>query len=1025
MKKKWKYLIASVSCAIVLTIGICLAVILPKNTKADIDSSQQASQTGANISESETITGANLAPASEKGGSIYLEKDATFTMTGGEITGHSKRFGGAVYISSGAEFVMEDGFIYNNRACYGGAIYVENGGLCHLKGGKVYDNGAEGSPAIHLEPGARLIVDDPSIIGDNYHIEFGYSMNYYVDGVLFSVIDIPSEERIIPFSLETAPLSYNEINGYYVDENCEYPLEDNDNMYVSTARTSTIKTAQKNVTEATKIGVPVIKNGKINVFAKDATLSKNYLNFENNGEGYTVSAKDLLHTSSLTNFELVVPRQYNNTDVYKIENLGYNSPSLNVTNVLLPNSVKEIGDKAFKNLTNLKIINLPNSLEKLGETPFIGSSVDCLFIPKNVQEMKKLFTVDNTAKIVYFESDDFEYGEWSKLGESLSVVNFDLVARFNYTKEEMKNELKAFETLQSENQSFTIKYGILTSYSGEESKVQIPSGVIAIYPLIKWKEKVSSVFIPNSVETIESYINSDKKVYLPFKGLKQVVFENENSLLKTNEYYDVSDVYVSVVGTINLIELNKMSECNKDNFMDIANSVQTGSETNPYLIGSYQDLLTYIQKYAKLQANSDNYVKNYGSAVRLYQYNSSSGSYSLLRNESHTLHFKLTSDIDFSEAKDTDEFGDFASWSIDGNGYSFKNLDGNVITSGIFYEVFDFELKNITVTSQNRIANVVSIIRGGKTYFTDITLDSAENEEYVYLTANDSNMGLLVSFVMAGETYYTNVVNNADYMSLASYFGIFIGGYARYATTSVYFESCVNNGNITSAGTAGVFFGNGAREPGVWQLTNCVNNGNISSKTESHILASYPPAIQKDGFDFSDEGEVYLYDSTVDGCLQQNGEIMAIESRFSAEIDGQDIVISSNDGNLTNGRYKVIIVSGASFKPTDGGDSSCRFPLTFEFEVKDVSEFRFENMHLTFIDKQSYNANGFNNIDSWTDYSSYKYGLDIENGYIVFDTNGEWYMPEKFIGLFSYTIVATDETGKIIDFVLGNTQRIA
>ena len=124
MKKKWKYVIMGVCFAVVICLSVCLAIFLPKDTKADDNFYNASFLSDMTAAE----TGADVAPVSDKGGAIYLSNGATFDFVGGRISGHHKKYGGAVYVGANSTFNMTGGIITGNTASYGGAIYVANGG---------------------------------------------------------------------------------------------------------------------------------------------------------------------------------------------------------------------------------------------------------------------------------------------------------------------------------------------------------------------------------------------------------------------------------------------------------------------------------------------------------------------------------------------------------------------------------------------------------------------------------------------------------------------------------------------------------------------------------------------------------------------------------------------------------------------------------------------------------------------------------------------------------------------------------
>lgn len=104
---------------------------------------------------------------SYKGGVVFIEPNASYTMNGGSITGTSRKFGGAVYVSNGATFTMNAGRISSCTATYGGAIYVESGGNLILNGGTITANSANYGPSIYVESGASITIGGDAVLDSN------------------------------------------------------------------------------------------------------------------------------------------------------------------------------------------------------------------------------------------------------------------------------------------------------------------------------------------------------------------------------------------------------------------------------------------------------------------------------------------------------------------------------------------------------------------------------------------------------------------------------------------------------------------------------------------------------------------------------------------------------------------------------------------------------------------------------------------------------------------------------------------
>jgi len=146
---------------IVLTLSFLFPAIIKRDETTEIHKGAVAEDSGASQYD-----------RTEKGGAVYIEAGATYTMKGGTLMNFQKRFGGAVYIAKGATFTMESGTITGCKARYGGAIYVESGGYCYINGGSITGNSATYAPAIYYEDGAILEISDSAIIENNTYADY-------------------------------------------------------------------------------------------------------------------------------------------------------------------------------------------------------------------------------------------------------------------------------------------------------------------------------------------------------------------------------------------------------------------------------------------------------------------------------------------------------------------------------------------------------------------------------------------------------------------------------------------------------------------------------------------------------------------------------------------------------------------------------------------------------------------------------------------------------------------------------------
>lgn len=110
--------------------------------KLDLKGQHISAGSGASFTLCDCSTGGVLTGGSGgKGGGVYVDGGATFTLTSGNIAGNTANAGGGVYVNKGGTFTMEDGSINNNKATVGGGggVMVYEGSFT-LSGGSITGN---------------------------------------------------------------------------------------------------------------------------------------------------------------------------------------------------------------------------------------------------------------------------------------------------------------------------------------------------------------------------------------------------------------------------------------------------------------------------------------------------------------------------------------------------------------------------------------------------------------------------------------------------------------------------------------------------------------------------------------------------------------------------------------------------------------------------------------------------------------------------------------------------------------------
>ena len=106
------------------------------------------------------------------------------------------------------------------------------------------------------------------------------------------------------------------------------------------------------------------------------------------GSGYEVNLS--VSSVELQDRKVVVPSTYENLPVTRIaDKMFYKCASL--TEIVLPNTLKEIGANAFYNCDALESIDLPSSVTAIGSSAFSGcSSLKKLVVPTGIEQIENL-----------------------------------------------------------------------------------------------------------------------------------------------------------------------------------------------------------------------------------------------------------------------------------------------------------------------------------------------------------------------------------------------------------------------------------------------------------------------------------------------------------------------------------------------------------------------------------------------------------------------------------------------------------
>ena len=199
--------------------------------------------------------------------------------------------------------------------------------------------------------------------------------------------------------------------------------------------------------------------------------------------------------------------------------LGAYRGKYNGDKVVLPKSLKEIGERAFMS-SDIKEIELPDGLEKIGREAFRASELEKIYIPDSVKEIGDMaFSTDHLKEV--------RLPDWLKRYERLKKI-FDLynLEEITYNGELTDEMIDAFfytpymkkYVREHEENGMWIKDGVLILYGSNDENAVIPEGITEIGDMAFYNTDITSVQFPSTLKRIGMGAFSRtklKEVYIP------------------------------------------------------------------------------------------------------------------------------------------------------------------------------------------------------------------------------------------------------------------------------------------------------------------------------------------------------------------------------------------------------------------------------------------------------------------------------------------------------------------------------
>ena len=393
-----------------------------------------------------------------------------------------------------------------------------------------------------------------------------------------------------------------------------------------------------------------------------------------------------------------------------------------------------------------------------------------------------------------------------------------------------------------------------------------------------------------------------------------------------------------------------------------------GTEANPYLIDS-------LAGFDGMMANMDAYYTRYSATEK------GSAESSAVITEASSVYYKMIADVDFASYNGKSHpwfIGHLDAKKSDTENYSIKGLDPNKLVDGqcaLFAKLFNSEVTNLDILTGKVIAAFGGHGYGSYVIFENVNVRNADGVDSTFITADNNNVSPYMFWFLGDTVSFINCTNSGNYVSEASYNGLFLGGCLRADDKGI-FTNCVFDGSIVASDSVGMLVGNGARaSKNGATITGCVNRGTITAISFGNFV---PKAYQGA---WTNE-VVAEYEKGIDNTSSTYNEL----TKINADLDAFDefTLKAKSETGFSAGRY-VFTVTTYAKSPENG---TVRVNYSYTKELTETTNSINLGIHYDFIDKAQYTALGYS-VDGleWNYMQGYKIkcAFDEQNKYVVFD----------------------------------------
>ncbi len=188
-------------------------------------------------------------------------------------------------------------------------------------------------------------------------------------------------------------------------------------------------------------------------------------------------------TYDFSNKHIVIPSILNNQIVTKLVGSYYENGSWSypfkdkgLINVLLPETVQEIGDNSFQT-NNIRFLDIPSSVSIIGEKAFYSNSLTSLNVPSSIEFIGDEAFSNNQLSSVFFEESSNLLSIGFKAFYENNLLNITLPnsydkTGFNYWQDDLRNKYVCGDSFTD----FVSSY--ISPYTLNNSDVEVENGVI-------------------------------------------------------------------------------------------------------------------------------------------------------------------------------------------------------------------------------------------------------------------------------------------------------------------------------------------------------------------------------------------------------------------------------------------------------------------------------------------------------------------------------------------------------------------